>query len=234
MNELDFAILVISLAVILSVLHYFSHKISKFMEMHHYRVLSFSGGTLIAFIFLVLLPEVIHVSASTTIFLLILLGFLIFFLTEKFLYQNVKNKKELLKELKTVHIIGFFADHFIMGFLLVTTLELTMGAGFLILIPIFLNTISSSIAMVHIHEKAETNVNKFILSASPILGAIFALLLETDESVQAMILAFILGMLLFIVNRDVLPKEEKGDPLWFIIGIIIIISILLIINSAGI
>lgn len=223
MNELIFIILVLVIAIFLSTIHYLSDIFSKIMEKHHYDVLSFSGGTLIAYIFLVLFPEVLHISDSAEIFLLILLGFIVFHITEKFLYQHVKNKREMLKELKELHTLGFFLDHLILGFVLVTTLKFSEPIGYLLILPIFMHTISSSITMEHIHEKAKTKINKIILSASPLIGAIIALILEIGQYIQGLILAFIIGMLLYIVGKDVLPKEEKGQPLMFIIGVTIIL-----------
>jgi zinc transporter ZupT len=225
MDDVNFIILVLIIALILSVLHYLSEWISKFMENHHYRVLSLSAGTMIGLLFLVLLPEIIHISTEPVIFLLIVGGFTIFHLTEKFLYQHVTDKREKLKELKLLHATGFFIDHFILGFVLVTTLEITFALGFIILIPIFLHTLSSSIALDHIHEKAKTKVNKIVLSSSTFIGALVAILLEINETIQIMILAFIFGMLLYIVSRDVIPREGKGSSNFFVIGLLIVIAV---------
>jgi hypothetical protein len=173
-------------------------------------------------IFLVLIPEVVQASHSNTIFFLMLLGFIFFYLTEKYLYQHVKNKRQLLKELKELHAVGFFVDHYILGFILVTVLAIQGPLSFLILLPIFLHTISSSISLDHIHEKAKTHVNKIVLSISPFLGAITALALEIEEGLQALFLSFAIGMLIYIVNRDILPREAKGKPSLFILGVVIV------------
>jgi zinc transporter ZupT len=193
------------------------------MEVYHHDVLSFSGGILIAMIFLVLIPEVIELSNSAEIFLLMLLGYMVFHNAEKYLYQHVKDKKHLLDELKELHSLGFFLDHFILGFILVTVLKLEESLRFLILLPIFLHTISSSISLDHIHEKAKTHVNKIILSLAPLLGALTALVLEIEAEIQGSFLAFAIGMLIYIVNRDILPKGEKGRPIVFSMGAIIVI-----------
>ncbi len=219
MVEPELALLVMTVAVILAIIHILSEKTAKFMERYHYGVLSFSGGTLIALNFLVLLPEVIRISDSANIFFLMLMGFIVFHLTEKFLYQHVKNKKQLFKELKELHDIGFFIDHFILGFVLVTILEINSTAGLLILIPVFLHTISSSISLEHIHEKAKTGVNKMILTLAPVIGVLSALVLEIDEEAQGAVLAFVLGMLIYIVNRDILPREGKGRIEFFLSGV---------------
>ena len=91
MQETGFVTVVIFVGSILSLTHYFSYKISSFLEKHHYRGMNLSGGTLIAIIFLVLLPEVTVFSADVPIYFLMLLGFSIFYIGEKYLYQHVKN-----------------------------------------------------------------------------------------------------------------------------------------------
>jgi hypothetical protein len=222
MKDLGFIALVLFVSFLLTLIHYYSHKISKIMEVHHYDVLSFSGGILIAMIFLVLIPEVVGVSDSVWVFPLMLTGFVVFHLTEKYLYQHVKNKRVLLEDLKELHAFGFFLDHFILGFILVTVLELEDSLKFLIVIPIFLHTISSSISLDHIHEKAKTHVNKIILSISPIMGALTAIALKIDEDIQGLFLAFAIGMLIYVVNRDILPKEAKGKVTLFALGAVIV------------
>ncbi|MEE9223629.1 MAG: hypothetical protein V3U51_02650 [Thermoplasmata archaeon] len=229
MNEVQTA-LVLMVAVILSVVHYLSHKVSVFMEKHHYRLLSFSGGLFLALIFLTLLPEVAEFSDSVSVYLLMLLGFVIFHLAAKFLYQHVKNKNEMLGELKVLHEVGFFLDHFILGFVLVTAIDIDPTLGFLIAVPIFLHTVSSSISMQHIHERAKTGTNKVILSLSTLLGVIVALALEVERNVQGAILALLLGMLLYIGIRDFIPREEKGYPVLFLAGVGVVMLFWLVIG----
>jgi zinc transporter ZupT len=77
----------------------------------------------------------------------------------------------------------------------------------------------------HIHEKAKTKVNKIVLSSSTFIGALVAILLEINETIQIMILAFIFGMLLYIVSRDVIPREGKGSSNFFVIGLLIVIAV---------
>jgi hypothetical protein len=230
LNNLGLVLIVIIASLLLSVIHYFSHVISKVMEIHHNDVLSFSGGLLVTMIFLVLIPEVVNISDSSIIFFYMLMGFIFFYLTEKYLYQHVKNKKHLLRDLKELHIIGFFVDHFILGFILVTVLKIEGPLSFLILLPIFLHTVSSSISLDHIHEEAKTHVNKIVLSSSTFLGALIALTLNIEEGLQALFLSFAIGMLIYIVNRDILPKEARGKPSLFILGVVIVVIVWLLIG----
>jgi zinc transporter ZupT len=233
MDEIRYSIIVLSFAFILSFLHYFSHKISSFIWKHHYKGMSLSGGTLIAIIFLILLPEISIFNNIAPTYLLMLLGFSIFYIGEKYLYQHVKNKKDMLDDLKEMHTLGFFIDHFILGFVLVTTLDLEKSFGYLIFIPIFLHTISSSIALDHIDKRAKTKLKKVVLSGSPFIGVIIALIFEVKETILAVSLSLILGMLLYIVNRDILPGGKRGHPKMFILGVSIVVAIWALIIIIG-
>ncbi|MCK5291727.1 MAG: hypothetical protein KAR39_06905 [Thermoplasmata archaeon] len=229
MNEVQTA-LVLLVAILISVIHYLSHKVSGFMEKHHYKLLSFNGGLFLALLFLILLPEVITFSDTASVYFLMLLGFVIFHLAGKFLYQHVRNKKEMLGELKVMHEVGFFLDHFMLGFVLVTAVDVDPTLGFLIAIPIFLHTVSSSISMQHIHESAKTGTNKIILSLSTLLGVIVAVVLQVERDVQGAILALLLGMLLYIGIRDFIPREEKGYPILFLVGVGLVMLFWLVIG----
>ena len=219
MNEVQTA-LVLFVAIVISVVHYLSDKVSGFMEKHHYRLLSFNGGLFLALIFLILLPDVIEFSDTNSVY---------FLMAAKFLYQHVKNKKEMLGELKVLHEVGFFLDHFMLGFVLVTAVDIDPTLGFLIAIPIFLHTVASSISMQHIHERAKTGTNKVILSLSTLLGVIAAILLSVERNVEGAILALLLGMLLYIGIRDFIPREEKGYPVLFLAGVALVTLIYLVI-----
>ena len=221
MEEIN-TFVIIFFAAILSIVHFFSHRISTRIEKYHFQILSFSGGTLIALIFLIFLPEIISISGASYVYLLLLAGFSIFHLVEKYLYQHVTNKNRLLKELKELHAAGFFIDHLIKGFILVMTIELISSVGYLILIPVLLHTLSSSISLAHIDQKLKKRSTKIVLAIAPLLGAMIALLLATSETINVSIIALSLGMMLYIVSRDILPKEKKGYPSLYIIGLVFV------------
>jgi hypothetical protein len=66
MNEVQTS-LVLLVAIIISVVHYLSDRVSGFMEKHHYKLLSLNGGLFLALIFLILLPEVIAFSNNVSV-----------------------------------------------------------------------------------------------------------------------------------------------------------------------
>jgi hypothetical protein len=215
--------LVIPFGIVLGLTHFFSHRIYVIIEHQHLRVLSFSGGTLAAFLFLIILPEVLLISRSSIIYLMMLLGVVIFHLAEKELYRHAKGRDDLEEELGDLHIAGFFVEHFILGFVFVTTLGLVKAQGVLFMLPVFLYTLTSSLALHRIHEKSEGTTNKLILSAAPLTGVVAASFLTVSVLVKAAIIAFAFGMLVYMVIRDIIPRGRQGEPLMFVAGLSLVV-----------
>lgn len=215
------------LALILSITHFFSKKISKRIEKYHTNIVSFSAGIFITIIFIFLLPEVIQGYNIVNVYLIMLVGFVLFHITEKYLYQHVKNKKVLMKDLAELHILGFFIDHFVIGIILVLIFSIQKQLDYILFIPFFLHTVSSSLSLEHIDEKSKTNINKIILASSTFIGALFATALRLNEVLFYSLFSLTIGMLFYIAIRDMLPKDKVGDPLSFLIGVIITLMFVL-------
>ncbi len=226
-------VLALVLAFILVLVHIFSDKYARHVEKFHIHTISFSAGLFLGVIFLSLLPEFFKGFAhmGNFIYLLLFAGFILFHLGEKFIYQHVRNKNELLKDLGFVHAIGFFINHFVVGI----TLFLVFGqndivAGFLIFIPLLLHTFSSSLSLNHIdkHFNRKT-ISGFFLPLSPFLGAAFAIVMSLTQFHYYGLFSFVLGAMFYIVIRDTIPRGEKGKPLHFLIGALLsIVAITLI------
>lgn len=217
----------IVIAFLLTVIHFFSKKISKIIESHHINITSFSAGMFITLIFLEFLPRMtLGLEYGAPVFLVLTFGFILFHLSEKYLYQHIKDKKILLKDLAELHNIGFFINHLMVGFVLVLVFELTKSyTNYLIIVPFLLHTISSSMSLEHIRRRIRTKFNKILLSTSTFLGALFAYLIELDFFWHYTLFAFFLGSLFYISIRDMLPHGKKGNPLMFLIGSLLTIGI---------
>ena len=70
---------------------------------------------------------------------------------------------------------------------------------------------------------------KLILSSAPFIGALAGTYLMFSSFMNYSIFAFLTGALLYLVTRDVIPKEREGRPKWFLIGIALALPILYIV-----
>lgn len=221
-----------ALAAALSIINWFSETYSEALHRYHSKLTSFSAGIFITYIFLVLLREVFEgvQLVGENIFLIALLGFVLFHVLEKYIYQHVTSKKHVLYELAALHVAGFFADHFLIGVLLL----LIFGTGNVALsvfafIPLMLHTISSSISLTHLDEHVGHNkLVILLLSAAPFLGVLTAYLLDLGQEKYYMLLSFIVGAMLYIVIRDALPHGKSGNILFFLIGFSISMTLLIL------
>jgi zinc transporter ZupT len=223
---MEFSILVILIiAAIMGFTDYFGHKISGLAGGKRDYILSFSAGVLISLLFLILIPDLVSNGPADIFFFFMLLGFSLMHLSEKYIYKHVLNKQELLKDLKIIHIIGFGIDNFLVGFIIASVLEIDLTLALYLSIPLFMQMLTSSISLDSLDIKLNDKISKILLSVLPFLGAITGLILENDPLVANYVLAFVIGVLFYMIIRDVIPQGKAGYPLFFLIGMMVSIAL---------
>lgn len=213
-----------ALAILLAFVHYFSEEHGRNAEKYHIQLISFSAGLFLGIIFLYLLPEFFKGGffLRESIYLLLLVGFVFFHLGEKYIYQHIKNRKELMKDLASLHVAGFFTEHFVIGITLFLAFKIEGNvSGFLLFMPLLLHSFSSSISLNHIdsHFKRKSFFG-LILPLSPFFGVCFAYFLHFSYVFYYGLFSLVLGAMLYIAIRDLLPKKEEGKPLFFVTGVL--------------
>ena len=211
-------VVIIIITVVLGLVDFFGHRISGLIGEHRDSVLSFSAGLLISLLFLILVPDVISLGVTEFLFFFMLIGFLLMHLAEKYIYRHVTDKQELLENLKIVHIIGFGIDNFLIGFIVASLVELDFSVVITLSAPLLLQMLTSSISLDSIDARLNDKYSKIILSVLPLAGAILGILLELDHLLTNYVLAFVLGILFYMIIRDVLPQGRKGSSVLFFIG----------------
>ena len=215
-------------AILLSILHLFSEFFTKLTKKYYKQLLSLSAGILLTIIFLELLPQVIEGTKTINdkVYIFLLLGFISFHLLEKEICHHIHNKQILQREIRNIHSLAFFLEHFIIG---ATLVLLTTAISFIILIPFILLTISSSILLQVIHKTSRSKILKIILASSTTIGAITTTFLTPNSQVYYALFSFITGTLIYIVARDIIPQEEKIErTFFFLLGILITLFFLTI------
>ena len=215
MVDLTIVIIIIIIAVIMGLTDFFGHRISGLIGGHRDSVLSFSAGLLISLLFLILVPDVISNGNTEILFLFMLVGFLLMHLAEKYIYRHAMHDQELLEDLKIIHIIGFGLDNFLIGFIIAALVELDFSVVITLSVPLFLQMLTSSISLDSIDTRLNEKYSKIILSVLPILGALLGIVLEFEFLLTNFVLAFVLGILFYMIIRDVLPQGRSGSSVLF-------------------
>ncbi|TFF83988.1 MAG: hypothetical protein EU552_01920 [Promethearchaeota archaeon] len=211
-------IIIIGIAIIMSLTDYFGHRISGLAGKNRDSWLSLSGGILTALVFLILIPDLIATNNSEISFLFILIGFLFMHLAEKYIYQHETNKQELVNDLKRIHVIGFGLDNFLVGFILASILEIDLSVALTLSIPLFLQMLTSSFSLDSIDTPKSSLLSKVILSILPILGALLGILLELEQVISNYLLALAIGILFYMIVRDVIPQGNRGRASLYFLG----------------
>ena len=218
--------------VILALFHYFNEVIDKKVHKYKTEVMSLSAGVAVAYIFLVLFKELFEVEMFTPYLLIVVLfGFSLLHVVEKHVYQH-KSRKRKLRELKEIHSISFFIYHFFLGIVLYYFVQESFRSGLFFFIPIFLHSVLSGISLSEIDSKVrESGIVKLLLSLAPIFGIVLAMVVTIPVWVYSCILAFVLGVLIYVVIRDQIPYKEEGNSLYFLVGVFLMLLLLLLLLS---
>jgi zinc transporter ZupT len=151
-------------------------------------------------------------------------------------------ESHLNKDLEKVHIVINYFYHIIVGLIIFNLLKEDLFSGilfsfFAILKATISNTSNRHIKIfdINIHTKIEEhNFIKILSITSVLTGVVVGLVLEIIYPLSSFVIfqcfAFISGIILYIIVREVIPQEEKGRPYYFISGATIFIIILIFIE----
>lgn len=217
---------------LLGVIHFLSEGLTPRKETHKFRIISFAAGISIAYLFLDLLPHTYDAATvlKEWVFVFLLLGFAVFHLIEKMIYQHA-NQDRLAWELKEVHSVSFFLYYFLIGIVIKDELQANLLDGILLLIPVSLHAALSTVSLSRIHgDVRESPWVKAALSLSSLLGVVFALFIHVPSVLDHVFISVIAGVLLYIIVKEFLPEKKEGQPLFFILGITLFLVFYVLIN----
>ena len=208
-------------SLILVATHFWNEKIQIRKEYARVRVISFVAGISVTYVFLGLLPEVYRgfELLDRLIFISLLAGFSVAHLVEKYIYQH--SAPQTLKErLGGIHSTAFFFYHFFIGVILVRLNQMSKLDSVLFFLPVLFYSAVGLISLEKIHSKIwERPSLKFLLSLSTLFGVFLAESLISFEHTFNILFGFIIGVFLYIVLIDFVPREARGRPEYFALGV---------------
>ena len=219
----------IFLGMVLFLISFFSDHLYIKTKRPRMQARSFVGGVMMTYIFLELIPQSIPTGTERNIFFaFILIGFSLFHVLEKYIYQHARGVK-LRRELKEEHLVLFVAYHFVIGLILMSLIRNNAIEGVLFFIPVVLHDLLSSTSVHHLYGPINKKVNlRSLISFSSLVGIAFAYYFPLNDIIVRAMIALIAGILTHQVVRDTIPDHRDGEPAYFIWGVLTMVGFLML------
>ena len=146
---------------------------------------------------------------------------------------KIKIEEHLNRDIDEVHAITNYFYHWCIGLLIFSLLSVDLFSAFFFFVFAYLNSTISNASNRHVDiydmnihmSVSEEGLSKIILPSSVLVGMIagflFELFLPIPEILVNSLLAFISGVILYVIVREVIPEKTKGKPIYFLIGVIL-------------
>jgi zinc and cadmium transporter len=179
-------------------------------------LVGFSSGTLLGGAFLHLLPESLNPENDpTNVFWYVMVGIVIFFALEKFLYWRHCHEKECpTHTFVYLNLIGDGIHNFIDGMVIAATFMLSFELGFATTLAVLFHEVPQEIGdfgvLVYggLSKKKALTFN-FVSAMTAIMGALATYFLTYLRSIETLLVPFAAGGFIYIAATDLLPELHK-------------------------
>jgi len=208
-------------------------------------LVSLSAGALMGGAFLHLIPESIQEANGSDIFIVVLIGFILFFIIEKILHwRHCHDGKCDVHTFHFMNLIGDSIHNFIDGLIIAAGFMVSIPLGFTTTIAIAAHEIPQEIGDFGVliyggFEKKKAIILNFLVAFFIVIGGVVGYLLSNfiEKSVY-ILLSFAAGGFIYIAATDLIPEIKKevnlkksiATMLIFIVGIVIMWIIKLFLN----
>lgn len=165
------------------------------------------------------------------IYLTFLGGFVLIHMLEKYVYQQIVSQRKLDQYRDLFEEVGLVAYGLLVGVIIAIFFETYGNRAYFLLTPFFVREFSLSLYVRHISEELDSQLIHVLQYGSYVFGTIVGLLLIQNKSQLYFIFSLIMGLILYIVVRDMIPQRKEGKTVYFIVGVLIIIAIDLLVWS---
>jgi len=199
-------------------------------------LIGLSAGTLMGGAFLHLLPEATEENTGLDVFILVLVGFITFFIIEKVLHWRHCHKGECdVHTFTYMNLIGDSIHNFIDGLIIAASFITSVPLGITTTIAISTHEIPQEIGDFGVliyggFSKKKALLLNFLIALTAVLGGLTGYLISNlIDNMVLYILPFAAGGFIYIAATDLIPEIKKelnmkkymATLLVFILGILI-------------
>jgi zinc and cadmium transporter len=179
-------------------------------------LIGLSAGALMGGAFLHLLPEAVEKSSGLDVYLIVLVGFILFFLIEKVLHWRHCHKEHC--DVHTFHYMNLVGDsihNFIDGLIMAASYIVSLPLGITTTIAIATHEIPQEIGDFGVliyggFSKKKAILLNFVVSLTAVVGGIVGFFVSSHlEDIALFILPFAAGGFIYIAATDLVPEIRK-------------------------
>ncbi len=224
--------------VIFSLVHIYAEKVRTLGVLSQGRFLSLGGGVAIAYVFIDLLPKlgksnqlVEQILAGffpyfeRHVFVMALLGFLLFFLIDRVPSGWLKDEKF------TLSLCSYALFNFLVGYAVVNKDNPEVQPLVLFTIAIALHYFTNDYSLCESHGEAYRTTGRWVLIAALFFGWLAGLTIQLSVTAIALISAFIGGGVMMNVTRHELPQGNENSVSAFVLSAAVYTAVLLNIHA---
>jgi zinc and cadmium transporter len=179
-------------------------------------LIGLSAGALMGGAFLHLLPEAVEKSTGLSVYLFVLIGFILFFLIEKVLHWRHCHKGECdVHTFQYMNLVGDSIHNFIDGMIMAASFVVSIPLGITTTIAISTHEIPQEIGDFGVllyggFSKRKAITMNFIVALTAVLGGIVGYFVSSlIDNIVIFILPFAAGGFIYIAATDLVPEIRK-------------------------
>jgi hypothetical protein len=206
------------------------------------RSLSVAGGATIAYVFVLVFPEIgeavlvavestngpaTFLQRETAAYTVVLLGFVTFYGVHAYVTQRTGESATASGIVFGVHLGSFCAYNALIGYLLFHQELPGLANQFFYVLAMALHFLINDEAFRRQHGDEYDRLGRWVLAAAVLLGAAVGATTIIDEGTLAVLFAFLGGSIVFNVVKEELPDPKVSRFGWFVAGALGYTAILL-------
>lgn len=203
----------------------------KFLNTILFWLVAFSAGALIGGAFLHLIPEAIEQSTPDKVFILVIVGFVLFFVLEKYLYwRHCHDGVCHVHTFTYLNLIGDAVHNAIDGMVIAASFMMSVKFGLITTLLIIAHEIPQELGDFGVlvyggFSKRRALFFNFLTALTAFIGAIGAYFLSNSiTGFSYVLLSFTAGGFIYIASSDLVPEIHKElNPIKSSLSLIIFI-----------
>lgn len=217
------------IAVALTVVHFVGEGVSRHIEAWHTELVNLGAGLMVGTFFLEIMPQ-LDVGATVlgpVAYLALLAGFLLVHLLEKWVYQHAPSEAPIAIETMWFEVAGVVVYQFVVGVVIVLFFDAYGDLAAALILPFFVRTLANSVSVSHINEQVRSHGARLAQTVAPFVGVAVGTALIASEQPLYTVFSTSMGVLLYIVIRDMIPGGRAGKPRYFVAGVAVNVALFL-------